>query len=121
MRFFKGLKILLFMVVACFVFGFVTLHLWNWLMPGIFGLRVITFWQALGLVLLSKILFGGFHKHGGGGGGRGRKWRQNMAVKWAGMSDEEREKFRAGMRGRRGCGFGRGGRGEFETAEKGTV
>jgi hypothetical protein len=119
MRFFKVLKVLLCVLVAGLVFGVVTEHLWNWLMPGIFGLRVITFWQALGLVVLGKILFGGFHKHGHYGGGR--KWRQNMEVRWAGMSDEEREKFRAGMRGRRGCGFGRGGRGEFETAEKGTV
>jgi hypothetical protein len=110
MRFLKGVKILLFMIVACFVFGFVTLHLWNWLMPAIFGLRVITFWQALGLVVLSKILFGGFHKHGGG---RGRGWKRHMEARWAGMSDEEREKFREGMRGRCGRGFGRGGRGGF--------
>jgi hypothetical protein len=112
MRFFKGVKILLFMVVACFVFGFVTEHLWNWLMPSIFGLRMLTFWQALGLVVLSKILFGGFHKHNGGGG---RRWKQRMESRWAQMSDEEREKFRAGMRGR--CGFGRGGRRWNETAE----
>jgi hypothetical protein len=42
------------------LFGFVVMHLWNWLMPMIFGLGIITFWQALGLLILSKILFGGF-------------------------------------------------------------
>lgn len=41
-------------------FGYLLMYLWNWLMPLIFGLPVITFWQALGLCLLSKILFGGF-------------------------------------------------------------
>ena len=44
------------------VFGFVTMHLWNWLMPAIFGLKTITFLQALGLLVLGKILFGGFHR-----------------------------------------------------------
>lgn len=42
------------------VFGYVLMYLWNWLMPLIFGLPLITFWQALGICLLSKILFGGF-------------------------------------------------------------
>ncbi len=48
----------------------VTLLLWNWLMPDIFGLTEISYWQALGLLILSKILFSGFthgkhqhHKH----------------------------------------------------------
>ena len=75
-------------------------------------MRTITLWQGLGLLVLAKILFGGFHR---GGGGR-RHWRQHMEERWAGMSEEEREKFRAGMRGRYGCGFGR--RGEFEQARK---
>jgi hypothetical protein len=100
-RFLKILKIAVFVVVAVFVFGFIVMHLWNWLMPGIFGLHRITYWQGLGLLLLGKILFGGFHRHGGGG-----RWRQHMQERWANMSPEEREKFRAGMRGRRGCGFG---------------
>lgn len=45
------------------VFGFVVEWLWNWLMPGIFGLRQITYWQAFGLLLLAKIFFGGFRHH----------------------------------------------------------
>jgi hypothetical protein len=100
-RLWKVLKIVLLAIVAVFLFGFVTMQLWNWLMPAVFGLKAITFWQALGLLVLGKILFGGFHKHGGGG----RGWRRDMAERWARMTPEEREKFRAGMRGR--CGFGR--------------
>lgn len=49
------------------LFGFLIMWLWNWLMPGLFGLGVITYWQAVGIFILAKILFGGF---GGGGGGK---------------------------------------------------
>ena len=102
-RLWKALKILLMVIVAATVFGFVTMGLWNALIPAIFGLKVITFWQALGLLVLGKILFGGFHRHGGGG----RGWKRHMENRWATMTPEEREKFRAGMRGRHACGFGR--------------
>jgi chromate transport protein ChrA len=112
-RLIKGVKILVMVIVACAVFGFVTMHLWNWLIPTIFGLTAITFWQALGLVLLGKILFGGFHRHGGGG----RGWKRHMENRWAKMSEEDREKFRAGMRERNRCGFGGRGRGRYEATE----
>ena len=101
-RIFKVIKILLTIVVAVIVFGFVTMHLWNWLLPAIFGLRQITFAEALGLLVLSKILFGGFHRHTGGR----RGWRRHMEARWESMTPEERERFQSGMRGRRGCGFG---------------
>jgi uncharacterized membrane protein len=94
----RGLKILLFVALTATVFSFVILWLWNWLMPVIFGLHAVNFWQALGLLVLSKILFGGFH----GRHGFGRHWRQRMMERWEQMTPEEREKFRAGMR--RGCG-----------------
>jgi hypothetical protein len=47
-------------VVFAAVFGLVVMSLWNWLMPTLFGWHVISYWQALGLLILSKILFGGF-------------------------------------------------------------
>ncbi len=46
-----------------FLFGFFVMLLWNWLMPAIFGLGVITYWQAWGLVLLAHILFKAGHGH----------------------------------------------------------
>ena len=107
-RMFKVFKIIVLVALALTVFGFVTEHLWNWLMPAIFGLKSITFLQALGLVVLSKILLGGFHKHGGGGH---RGWKRGMEERWARMTPEERERFRAGMKGRRGCGWGPRGEG----------
>jgi len=102
-RFLRVLKIVVIVCVAITVFSFVTMHLWNWLMPTVFGLRTITWAQALGLLVLGKILFGGFHRHGGRCGGRA--WKHRMAERWMEMSPEERERFRAGMKGRWGCGF----------------
>jgi hypothetical protein len=98
-RVWKVLKGIVFVVVVAVALGFVVRELWNSLVPGLFHGPLITYWQALGLFVLSKILFGGFHRHGGGGGGR---WRQEMREKWEQMSPEEREKLRAGM-GRRGA------------------
>jgi hypothetical protein len=76
-------------------------HLWNWLLPALFGWPQITFWQALGLLVLCRILFGGF----GGHGAHRSSFRRRMAERWDGMTPEEREKFRQGMRSRCG-GFG---------------
>ena len=50
-------------VVFALVFGYVLKWLWNWLMPDIFGLRQITYWQAFGLLVLAKLLFGRFSHH----------------------------------------------------------
>jgi hypothetical protein len=70
--------------------GEVVRQLWNWLLPPILGLREITFWQALGLLALCRILFGGF---GGGRFSRGKH-----------MTAEERARFRQRLRER--CGLG---------------
>jgi|WetSurMetagenome_2_1015567.scaffolds.fasta_scaffold01680_2 hypothetical protein len=52
-----------FAVLFALLFGWLVLLLWNWLMPVLFGLKAITFWQAFGLVLLAKLLFGGTGHH----------------------------------------------------------
>ena len=53
-----------FAVLFAFLFGFIVKILWNWLIPALFGLGEITFWQAFGIVLLAKLLFGGVgHSH----------------------------------------------------------
>lgn len=70
-----------------FIFGYVVMLLWNWLLPSLFAFHTITFWQAIGLVILSKILFGGFkgcHHHG---------HIHDRMHRWH-MSPEEREKMR---------------------------
>ena len=76
-----------FLVFAA-VGGWIVMRLWNWLVPPIIGWESITFWQALGLLVLCRILFGGhsFRSH--------RRHR----------TPEERERFRQGMQARFGCG-----------------
>ena len=104
--------------------GAVVMLLWNWLMPAIFGLISISFWQALGLFILARILFGGF--------GLGRKGMMHgmmhhgmgenpMHEKWRKMTPEQRKEF---IEKRRKFGFGgHFGKGhicmgEFEEQEK---
>lgn len=95
----RGFKFALFLALALLAFGFIVRGLWNWLMPSLFGLHLIGFWQAVGLVILSKILFGGLFRGIGGG----MHWRRRMMERWEQMTPEEREKFREGMRLR--CGW----------------
>ena len=102
----RGLKILVFVAVAVALMGFIVMRLWNWLTPELFGWHVITYWQALGILLLCKILFGGFRGRGGPGFGRGEHWRSRMIERWVQMTPEEREKFLQGMRGGWGGGCG---------------
>ncbi len=97
-RIWRGIRFLLLVVVAVAVFGAAVMLLWNWLMPALFGWSSIGFPQALGLLILGRILFGRFGGHWGGHMG----WRHRMMERWNHMTPEEREKFRAGFRGR--CG-----------------
>jgi H+/Cl- antiporter ClcA len=94
----RGLKFAVLAALALAAVGAVVMALWNALLPALFGWPLIGFWQALGLLLLSKILLGGFR----GGRGGGMHWRARMADRWAQMSDEDRARFREGMRHR--CG-----------------
>ncbi|MGH9538476.1 MAG: hypothetical protein ACRD3H_11155 [Terriglobales bacterium] len=88
------LGILLFI----FIGGEVVMRLWNWLLPALFGWRLIDFWQAVGLLALCRILFGGLGVRSSHRSGSGRR----MAERWRQMTPEEREKFRQCFRGRGG-------------------
>jgi hypothetical protein len=100
-----GAPFILFGVAAAGLIGLVTFLLWNALIPPILGLPVISFWQALGLLVLSRLLFG--RLGWGRGMGHGR-----FARGWNNLTPEERERFRAAMQ--RGCprSSGEGGAGE---------
>ena len=90
--------------------GGVVMLLWNWLAPALFGLRLITFWQALGLLALCRILFGGFGLGGGGHSNSSRRMdrrireriRERMDERWEEMTPEQREKSRQGRNDRSG-------------------
>jgi hypothetical protein len=93
-RGFRGKRILFFILmaaVAIFVFGAIVMLLWNNVLAAAVNVHTITFWQALGLLVLSKILFGGFR---GGWGPRRHYWKERMKQKWNNMTPEEREKFK---------------------------
>src|SRR5271163_4850830 len=87
---FRGLKMIAFAVLAVALLGFVVMTLWNAVLPAVTGLHSITFVQALGLLVLSRILFGGLR----GWGRRGGHWRARMQARWQQMTPEERERFR---------------------------
>ncbi len=71
--------------------GWVVSALWNWLLPPLFGWHTLTFWQALGLLALCRILFGGLGPNGGA--------RTRIHRRWDRMSPEDRERVREKMRG----------------------
>ncbi len=90
------LAVALVAVIVIAGFGYAVLSLWNWLMPGLFKLPALTFWQAVGLLGLSWIFFGswrGFH-------GPARHWRGRMRERWGRMTPEQREEFRKAMASR---------------------
>jgi hypothetical protein len=76
-------------IVGVLVFGSIVMLLWNALMPELFHLPQVNFWQALGLLLLTKILFSGFR-----GGGPKPRWKDKLKQRWTNMTPEEREKFK---------------------------
>ncbi len=78
-------------VIAVLIFSGIVMLLWNNVLATVTNVHTITFVQALGILLLSKILFGGFR---GGWGPRRYYWKQRMMQKWNNMSPGEREKFK---------------------------
>jgi hypothetical protein len=101
MKKFWIIKVIFLAAVAIIGFGFAVMLLWNALIPDLFHGPVIGFGQAIGLLVLSKILLKGM-----GGCGRNHwrhhSWRERMQQKMDAMSPEEREKFREQWRKR--CG-----------------
>ncbi len=90
------LKMLGVGLIALVAFSTVLMLLWNVLIPDIFGLTTINFWQAGGLAIISKMLFGGFpdRRSHGFNEQRERLFGNNpIHEKWMNMSPEEREEF----------------------------
>ena len=92
-----------FILAVVALLSFIVMSLWNIVLSPVLHIGVINFWEALGVLVLSKILFGGFP-----GGWRGRYrypghfgyWRKEMYEKWQKMTPEEREKFKQEWRDR---------------------
>jgi hypothetical protein len=93
-------------LIPVFIIGFLALfslavyELWNHVLVSVLNVNVITYWQAMGILVLARILFGGFPcKRGGPFGGH---WRHGMMEHWQSMTPEQREKMREMMHHR--CG-----------------
>lgn len=96
----RGLKMITFAALLLALLGYVVMTLWNAVLPAVTGLHAITFVQALALLVLSRILFGGLR---GGWGRRGRHWRARLHARWQQMTPEERERFRDVLGSGHGC------------------
>ena len=118
----RCLKFALMLLLAVAGFGAITMLLWNALLPGIFGFVSINFWQAIGLLALSRILFGGM---GAGVMGRYHHNHDNaIHAKWRKMTPEQRRKlFDKRMRFGFGKPYDKGhfDMGECEEAEQKTT
>lgn len=93
-----GKVFMILICVAAFIslFSYIVMSLWNAILPDVLHVTTITFWQAMGILVLSKILFSSF----GGWGGRKHAWKRKMEERWGNMNDEERERFRSSLKSR---------------------
>jgi hypothetical protein len=98
-----GIGIAILCTVALGLLIYLLQYLWNWLIPSIIGWRAITYWEALGLFILSKILFKGFAWSGGHKSRWNSHWKTKWTQKWETMSPEDRERFKQKMREK--CGW----------------
>ncbi len=103
---FWAVKIIGFIIMAFAIttlLSFVVMTLWNNILTVVLHVSAVTFWQALGILVLSKILFGGFKGRGRWGGRHTEKWRrerEEMQEKWHTMTPEEKEKIKQDWRNR---------------------
>ncbi len=114
--FVRALKFAIIALIALTVLSVITMYLWNWLVPALFAGPRITFWQTLGLLVLSRLLLGGLRPRGPfGHGHHGHfghlRWGHHMHRHWSRMTREERNAMRQRMRQElcehlRGRGFG---------------
>ncbi len=78
-------------VGVVFLFGWIVMQLWNYALVPALHVGALTFWQGLAILILSRILFGGFGK---GGGWKQSNKHQQLRQKWSSMSEEERVQFK---------------------------
>ena len=105
-RFPRFFFFLLFIFAFLLPIGFLVMTLWNNILVALVHLPLINFWQALGLFVLSRILFGGFPGKPGWAGHHRRKDMEEMRNKWFHLSPEEKDQFRQNWKSRSGGGGG---------------
>lgn len=87
----RKLLFLIFIPALVLAVAAVVQFLWNAILPEVIHAGIISYWQALGLLVLCRILFGGFGNHGH----KSHSGHSSaLKEKWAGMNDEEKQKFK---------------------------
>jgi Ca2+/H+ antiporter, TMEM165/GDT1 family len=83
------------LIVGIFVVSGVVMLLWNWIIPGISTLSPLTYWQAMGIFILSRILFGGFRFHSHRGGYRHvHRFHTKIKDRFMDMNEDEKQQFK---------------------------
>ena len=90
----KAVMFLFFGAVAVAAAGAIVMYLWNAILPRVTGVKALGYWDALGLLILCKILFGGFHKGGGKSHSKRFAKRKKWMEKWHNMSPEEKAEMK---------------------------
>ncbi|MEM6632861.1 MAG: hypothetical protein AAF694_24535 [Bacteroidota bacterium] len=92
----RGFFMLLFGAVFIALIGGVVMYLWNAILPRVIGVNPLTYWDALGLLVLCRILFGSFHQGKGKRRGPRKKFARRKAwmEKWSSMSEEEKAEMK---------------------------
>jgi hypothetical protein len=88
--------ILIVAPIAIFLFGWVVMYLWNNALVPVLHVSEITFWQGLGILVLSRILFGSF-----GGGSSSNRYYRKQKMMWDEMTPEQKERFKEKLRSHR--------------------
>ena len=91
-------KAIVFGALLFVLLGLVTQFLWNFIMPDIFGLPVINFWQGIAMFLLAKLIFGFGGGRGKWSGYRNHQWKREWVEKYSKLSPEDRERFKQKMK-----------------------
>jgi hypothetical protein len=97
----RGVAVVILALVVLGLVGLAVMLLWNAVVPAVFHGPLLQYWQAVGLLILSRLLVGGLRGRGWHGGWRGRRWRE----RWEQMSPEERAQMRERFMSR--CGAAR--------------
>ena len=89
----KGIGLGVLMIAMFFGLVYAFQYIWNMTIPAVFGLKEITYAQALGLLAISRMLIGGFGFRWANSG-KGKFWRERVKMKMQHMSEEERDEFK---------------------------
>mgnify|MGYP001551730079 FL=1 len=97
-KFFRVIPLII--IAGILLLSLAVMLLWNAILQPVLDIRSITYWQAVGIFVLCKILFGSFRRRRFPSHEKGWQGRHHLRQKWMNMSDEDRIKFREELKKR---------------------